>query len=286
MQCRYCTFSNSDTEALVKHYRLCHAQGHKETNWPCLYSDCVCSFRTQGALKSHLSRCHTRRTCLSLKMFAMKAYYFRHLKGHLRRHETLRCPFAGWEYKTNRLTNFASHSTRKHQTHTTNDLRNQVITETENLNTDTTLNFGDDDDHDARQSSQTVQEATDSGCESVDIETLEHKLASVFLKMQTVLHISKSAIHNITFAVERIKNILVKRKINVDNSILQEIKCYFWDQSSSPDYFRKRQFIYRPQKEFIFYFSVIEPTEYHYYRTQKSLCLCVFISCSGTLTRS
>jgi len=296
MQCRYCKFSNSDPEVLVKHYRLRHGQGHKGTNWPCLYSDCVCSFRTQSALKSHLSRCHTCRTIrqviLTFKCdlcefenVCSETIYFRHLNGHLKRHETVQCPFSGCEYKTNRLSNFASHRTRKHKTYTTKDLRNSVITETENINTDTTLNFDDNDDHDAGQSSQVVQESTDSGCESVDIETLEHKLASVFLKMQTVLHISKSAIHNIveeihdilhfskSLAVESIRNILVKRKIDVDNSILQEINSAIFETnplllttsekgSLSTDHRRNAYF-----KE---HFSVIEPTEYLYDRTHKN----------------
>ncbi len=144
MQCKYCKFSHSDTEVLVKHYRLRHGQGHKGTNWPCLYPDCVCSFRTQGALKSHLSRCHTSRTIrqvsLSFKcvlrclknVFSLQTFSNSH-NSHLRKHETVRCPFAGCEYKVNRLTNFTSHRNRKHKAHTTKDLRNSVITETENL---------------------------------------------------------------------------------------------------------------------------------------------------------
>ncbi len=152
------------------------------------------------------------------------------------------------------------------------------------FNTDTALNI-DNDDVDAVESSQIVQEATASGCESVDIETLEHKLASVFLKMQTVLHISKSAIHNIveeihdilhfskSLAVESIKNILVKRKIYVDTSIFQEISSAIFETnplilttsgkgSLSTDHRRNLYF-----KE---HFSVIEPTEYLYDRIHKN----------------
>lgn len=175
------------------------------------------------------------------------------------------------------------------------DFRNSVITETENINTDTetenlntdaTLNFDDDDaDHDAGQSLQTVQEATDSSCESVDIETLEHKLASVLLKMQTVLHVSKSAIHDIveevhdifhfskSLAVESIKNILVKQKIDVDAYVLQEISSAIFETnplllttsekgSLSTDHRKNLYF-----KE---HFTVIEPTQYLYDRMHKN----------------
>lgn len=120
-----------------------------------------------------MSRCHTHRTIRQVSLtfkcdlcefenVCSETIFFRHLNGHLKRHETVQCPFSGCEYKTNRLSHFASHSTRKHKTYTTKDLRNSVITETENINTDTTLNFDDNDDHEAGQSSQVVQESIDS----------------------------------------------------------------------------------------------------------------------------
>ena len=71
--------------------------------------------------------------------------------------------------------------------------------------------------------------------EDVDSETLEHKLASLFLSMQTVLHVSRSAtqkivehLHNLlsfsnTQTFNSVKEILSKHKIEVNDCVLQEI---------------------------------------------------------------
>jgi len=303
MQCKNCKFSHSDPEVLLKHYRLRHGQGHQGRNWPCLYPDCVCSFRTSGALKSHLTRYHTKSALRQInttfkcelcefKTVCSESRFFSHLGGHLRSHDTVRCPFTGCEYNTNKLTNFATHRSRKHKTHTTKDLRTSVITEDEeNPGTEDEENPGaepivDFDDIDAEPSSQAVQDSeTDLlDCE-VDSETLEHKLASLFLCMQTVLHISKSAIRKIIeelrdilyfskfLALNTIKDILVKHKIDTDLSILQEITNAIFETnplllttsekgSLSTDHRRNSYF-----KE---HFSVLEPTEYLYDRTRKN----------------
>lgn len=119
----------------------------------------------------------------------------------------------------------------------------------------------------------------------MDIETLEHKLASVFLKMQTVLHISKSAIHNIveeihdilhfskSLAVESIINILVKRKIDVDNYILQEINSAIFETNPLLLTTSEKGSLSTDHRRNVYlkgHFSVIEPTEYLYDRTHKT----------------
>lgn len=53
MRCKFCAFACTNQEGLFKHYRLRHGGG---ANWPCIYRDCVCIFRTHGALKTHLTR--------------------------------------------------------------------------------------------------------------------------------------------------------------------------------------------------------------------------------------
>lgn len=149
---------------------------------------------------------------VSISFYSISVFFFQTSWGRLRSHETVRCPFSGCEYKTNKLTNFTSHSNRKHKRHTIKDIRNSV-TVTENLYTDTT-NFDDNHD-DAEQASQSVQEAAEIGCESMDIDTLTHKLAPLFLKMQTVLHVSKSAIHSI---IEEMHDILyISKSLAVEN---------------------------------------------------------------------
>ena len=71
--------------------------------------------------------------------------------------------------------------------------------------------------------------------EVVDSETLQHKLASLFLCMQTVLHVSRGStqkivedLHNILsysniHTLSSVKDILSKHNIEVNDSVLQEI---------------------------------------------------------------
>ncbi|KAG9275027.1 hypothetical protein AMEX_G9499, partial [Astyanax mexicanus] len=113
---------------------------------------------------------------------------------------------------------------------------------------------------------------------------LERKLASLFLCMQTVLHVSKYAIQKIielrdilyfskVLSFETIKEVLVKQKVDLDPGIFQEIGNALFETnviqqttsvkgSLSSDYRRNLFF-----KE---HFSVVEPTEYLYDRTRKN----------------
>lgn len=58
-----------------------------------------------------------------------------------------------------------------------------------------------DSDLEEGPSSHDQEESIEQNTESVDAETLEHKLAHLFLSMQTVLHISKSVIQKNSGAV-------------------------------------------------------------------------------------
>lgn len=47
MQCKICRFEHPAQEVLLKHDQLCHYQG-RYCQLPCLYTDCICSFKTTG----------------------------------------------------------------------------------------------------------------------------------------------------------------------------------------------------------------------------------------------
>lgn len=290
MQCKNCKFSHSDSEVLLKHYRLHHGQGLPEKNWPCLYLDCVCSFKTSGALKLHLARFHTQavsqiNTTFKCELCAFRntceSSFFSHLFGHLRSHETVSCPFKGCQYKTNKLRNFSTHKSRIHKTHTSRHFKNAVITK--NGNTEARIDSVEDL-AEASTSSQTGQAGNVEDCEldSVDGESLVRKLAALFLGMQTVLHVSKYTIQKIieelrdvlyfskVLALETVKELLVKHKIDIDPSIIQEISNAIFEsnvilQSTSAK--GNLSSDYRRNLFFKEHFSVIEPTEYRYDRT-------------------
>lgn len=196
-------FSHSAQDVLLKHIRLRHGGG---INWPCFYDNCVCTFKNPSSLKSHLSKIHnTRRKRIENSTFlcdlcdfneiCTETQLFSHLGKHLRNKETLLCPFQRCGFKTNNLSTFSSHRTRKHKNYTIKDFR--LVRRNQKKTWMTQL----DSDLEEGPSSHDQEESIEQNTESVDAETLEHKLAHLFLSMQTVLHISKSVIQKNSGAV-------------------------------------------------------------------------------------
>lgn len=56
--CKYCTFCAEKRGYLFKHYRLKHTQ---TSTLPCLYKDCLYTFKSFNALKVHLSMWHAQK---------------------------------------------------------------------------------------------------------------------------------------------------------------------------------------------------------------------------------
>lgn len=78
-------------------------------------SDCVCVFKTQGVLRSHLSRYHRKGVglavyhesnftlkceCFDFQEICSEREFFKHLGNHLKIQETIQCPFLGCDFKT------------------------------------------------------------------------------------------------------------------------------------------------------------------------------------------
>ncbi len=117
MKCCFCSFASASQERLLRHHRLRHGRG---AYWPCVYSDCVCTFKTPGALKSHLTRSHCRTAKIQDKFtffcdlcefweICTQQSFFTHLGRHFKKHETVCCPFLRCSFKTNNLKTFSSH---------------------------------------------------------------------------------------------------------------------------------------------------------------------------------
>lgn len=138
-------------------------------------------------------------------------------------------------------------------------------------------------------SSQKPVERREGDSESVDVDILERKVAQFFLSMQTVLHISKSAIQKIVeqlhdildfskcYALDTIKEILAKHNIVTDNNqVVHDITDALFQTNPlfvtisaqnkfSTDY--RRSLYFKKQ------FELIEPIEYLYNRTHKKKML-------------
>lgn len=216
MKCRFCSFDSSNQEALLRHHRLRHGRG---AHWPCVYSDCVCTFKTPGALRSHLTRSHCKTVKRQEKSIffcdlcefretCTQRTFFTHLRHHLKNQETVRCPFLRCEYKTNNIQTFSSHRSRKHKN--TKEIRTCLGVHSENETGAIETHAIDQPldnfvEVEALQSGSSQDSCDNGRDEYVVAETLEHKIACLFLGMQTVLHVSKSAVQKI---VEELNDIL------------------------------------------------------------------------------
>ena len=138
-QCKICGFRATTRGELLQHYRLQHRTIEIGNSLPCLDYDCPCSFKTLNALRTHLSRYHAEEgpkaqgvihsfTCVKCSTkYTTEKEYFLHLGNHLRSHETVECVFVGCTFKTNMYGTFITHKSRKHNPHSLDDFKPDVI---------------------------------------------------------------------------------------------------------------------------------------------------------------
>ena len=106
---------------------------------PCLYGSCPCTFKTQSALRTHLSRYHTAEessrpgSCTILKCLVCNGScpnekdYFQHIGNHLKSHETVFCVFEGCDFRTNIYNTFLKHKSRRHKSYSFSDFKQSVL---------------------------------------------------------------------------------------------------------------------------------------------------------------
>lgn len=299
MKCGFCGFLSSSQEDLLRHHRLRHRRG---SHWPCIYSDCVCTFKTPGALKSHLTRSHCRTVrrqvtssffceLCEFKETCTERTFFTHLGHHLKNQHTVHCPFLRCEFKTNNLKTFSSHRSRKHKN--AKDIRTclRVHSENETCAIDTHIVDQPLDNFVEVEASQSGS-SNNGGEEYVEAETLEHKIASLFLCMQSVLHVSKSALQKIVeefndilhfskvHSLQKIKEVFTKHSIEIDDCVVKEINDSIFQtnplilttEAKGALSTNHRRNLYFKQ-----HFPVIEPTEYTYSTTHKNTFVYVSI---------
>lgn len=279
-KCKFCTFSSNWQGRIIQHYKQRHGHHRRCSGLVCIYEDCLNSFQTQALLKKHLkehvkeaNKCVSK-LCCDLCSFSEPSdinTYFAHLKTHLRNRETVKCPFVDCSFKSSILSTFTAHRSRYHKCSTLNSLRPGLCVQHGHTNTV------------IREDSVSDTEATPSydslpGAEGVleNGETIQNKFASLFLRMQTILHVSNSAIQEVIdelfdigeLADQNIKEIIQKvleeNNCVVDASVVTELSDEI--QSLNPLTFlsrqgplgteRKRQSFYKKN------FTVIKPVEY------------------------
>ncbi len=94
-KCKDCGVSKAKRSELLKYFKLDHRNFGRRHPYPCVYSDCPCSFKTWSSLKSHVSRRHpqhppqkdalTTYKCLLCEYKHTPSFkdYFHHIGQHL-----------------------------------------------------------------------------------------------------------------------------------------------------------------------------------------------------------
>lgn len=146
------------------------------------------------ALRSHVSRYHAiQRSLKPEELVTFKCHvceynelateeeYFGHICRHLKNHETVVFMFEGCAYKTNIYDTFKSHKSRKHNPHTLQYFKDEVVRRTHcsigSAENDTQENSYSRDGHDFQSGRN-----SDTDTDTEDLEDLpkaiEHKISS------------------------------------------------------------------------------------------------------------
>lgn len=135
--CKYCIFDSTKRKIIIQHYKLKHGHHGRTCPLPCIYQDCVCSFRTQATLIRHLHTHHAKsvdhvnsRVKCNLCSFSEACnlkQYFSHLGIHLKNNENVQCPFEDCSFQTCVFSTFAAHRSKRHHSQNTGHFKAELI---------------------------------------------------------------------------------------------------------------------------------------------------------------
>lgn len=249
-KCRLCDSFSLTRAQLLGHYGLQHSHFSKVSPLPCLYDSCICTFVSFNALKIHVSRFHNekdkRHACQEIQVvytcplcgfkqpFSEKNL-FGHLRGHLRSHEMVTCPYKNCRYTTNVYSSFNSHKTRAHGVDVSSaclDLFEDVVAEDDGCSAAAEPPFEDP----TQSENADILDIVDIQCDTSQLKAqLQRNLASLFLKMQAILHVSDIAAQEIVehlcqlFSLSRpllreaVNDVLQRHCYTVSEAALDEI---------------------------------------------------------------
>ncbi|XP_056225827.1 uncharacterized protein LOC130164860 [Seriola aureovittata] len=238
-KCKYCLFSSEKRAQLFKHYRLKHGSYARTTPIPCLHTDCLCSFKSFNALKVHLTRNHSHEVhdgqmsgadeipvifhcpLCNFEEPCTELTFFSHLRQHLKNKETVKCPYENCIFESNVYSIFNAHKSKEHRLPSQKRLKPDIALRS----------TPQDSDPDVSQDVQEVEDFSsdptdqDKNEEEAQIENLdhlqhqlEHNLASLFLKLQTVLHLSDMAVQEV---IQQLNQLVLLSEPILHNAIQQ-----------------------------------------------------------------
>lgn len=118
---------------------------------------------------------------------------FGHLRSHLKSHEMVTCPFKNCKYRTNVYSSFNGHKSRHHGGSADFD-DNLFVSEKDSAPVIPTAESVGEDPAQCQSTDIFDSSEMDSQCDTDSLMMqLYHNLASIVLKMQTILHVSDVA---------------------------------------------------------------------------------------------
>ncbi len=248
-KCKYCPFSCEKRAQLFKHYRLKHGGYTRTEPFPCLHQECLCTFKSLNALKVHLSRIHTKTpdqqqstdiptkfSCLSCGFTesCSESDFFTHLhRAHLKVNHKVRCPYEDCNFESSVYSTFKAHKSKVHKQQISKRFKSEIVGDNI-ISHDSNASQEQMSDADDIEDTEELNEVTE--CDLHDLEKqLEHNLASLLLKMHTVLHIPESAVQDVIeqlcqinklsqpLVQHRVRGILNKYCADMDETVIKEI---------------------------------------------------------------
>lgn len=222
-KCKFCLFSCEKRAQLLKHYRLKHGGFTRSTPIPCLYTDCLCSFKSFNSLRVHLTKNHSHQVhgsqasalentplifhCLlcSFEEPCTESIFLSHLRQHLKNHEMVQCPYINCNFKSNVYSTFNVHKCREHRTPDQRQLKPDILLHVVTPSLGTNVQLEEPSCLDPVDANLEENDAENENFDDLQHQ-LEHNLASLFLKMQAILHVSDSAAQEV---IQQINQILL-----------------------------------------------------------------------------
>lgn len=199
--------------------------------------------------------------------------YLQHLRQHLKNHETLTCIFQSCSYKTNVYGSFKTHRYRNHRLASVSDLKAELT-----LRAQQTHHSSDDINADNLHEDFSENEEASSAFDTEDLSSIEHKIASVLLKLEHVFLVPSVAIDyllqelhylirvvSVPVTYDTITQLLQKYNCQVDIAVVQELASVLCESSPIQSAVGDTGPLSTSWKRKVYYknnFSVVEPVEY------------------------
>lgn len=241
--CKLCTFFCGNRKRILEHYQSSHRHYSGNCPLPCIYQDCAQYFRSKKSFEAHLREHGLIEKTAGLVGFKVKCLlctfseevglkqFIAHLGQHLRNKETVLCPFNSCLFKSNVYSSFTSHKSRCHQHSTLKDVKAEIIIHEDSIVESSGCSIVEpefDTNEEICDLTFVNEHDFEQRCQDTS-QNIQEKLASLILRMQAILHVSKFAteeilkeFYDISLIIGELTECTVKRVLCQLNTTLDE----------------------------------------------------------------